>query len=298
MTTAQTNLPIDLQIINGICFFLTPASRTGMGRMIGHDGATAYNFTDLLALPDSKLAVFVSTNTEGGSPLMGALAMRALQLAYQAKTGVAAAPTVSLPSTVTVPSQAVMQAVAGRYATNAGYDLINYDESGLLWTHNAQAGTSEKPAKVMRLAPTDDGWWASPDIPQTELGFQTLGGKRLMVIRIGGAPALRYAVLGQFATVQPLSDNWRQRLGTYRQVNASSIVPPFFVAEAIVLSVRDGLLTMSAPSSATFVLRPLQDDRAYTFGTGLSLGRGMGDALEFDGQRFTFLGVTYEKVTR
>ena len=297
MRTAQTHLPIDLQSVEGLGWSLASADLSGVGPSMFHDGATAYNFSTVVALPDTKLAVFVSTNTVGGADIASGIANRALELAYQAKTGHAIAPNVSLPDTRVNASDAELLKVAGRYATSTGYDKVDFGGGYLLWTHNAQSASPDDPNATISYAPTMDGWWTSTDTPDLQLGFRTLGGKRLMLVRLGGSPSFRYYVVGQYAVVQPVSPDWSLRFGTYQAVDRNPDSAPLLVPRRILIGQQDGLVLMSSPGVGTTVLRPFEKDRAFTFGTGLELGRGKGDVLTFDGLQFTYMGVTYERTS-
>jgi len=297
MRTAQTHLPIDLQAAEGLGWSLSSAAVSGVGPSIYHDGATGYNFSTVVALPDTKLAVFVSTNTVGGADVATGVANRALELAYQAKTGHAVAPDVSLPDTRVDATDAELLKVAGRYATSTGYDRVDFDSGYLLWTHNAQSASPDDPSATISYAPTMDGWWTSTDTPDLQLGFRNLGGKRLMLVRLGGSPAFRYYVVGQYAVVQNVSPDWSLRFGTYQAVDRNPDSAPLLVPRRIIIGAQDGLVLMSSPGVGTTVLRPLEKDRAFTFGTGLELGRGKGDVVAFNGLRFTYMGVTYERIS-
>lgn len=298
MWTAQTHLPIDLQYDIGLSWFLMPGAMTGMGPMRMHDGATGYNFSYLAVLPESGLGVFVSTNTLGGMDFSSGIGQRALQLAYTAKTGKQVAPNVKLPTERVPGSDAMLAPVAGRYATAEGYATVNYGAGYLLLTRHAESAAPGAPAETVSYAPTPDGWWTSSDTPDFQVGFQELGGKRLMLARIGGAPQVRYYVLGQFAVVQQIPDQWRARYGTYRAVNRVPNSVGYLTPDRVVLGEMDGLVTLNTGSLGVQVLRPITGDSAFSFGVGIAVGRRKGDIVSFHGGRMTFMGITYERISR
>ena len=77
--TPLTKLPPDVGALDA-GFFDQPLP--GGFRGYGHDGATLSFFSDMTVIPALRLGIFVSTNTEGGAALSGALPARVIDRFY------------------------------------------------------------------------------------------------------------------------------------------------------------------------------------------------------------------------
>jgi hypothetical protein len=92
---------------------------------------------------------------------------------------------------------------------------------------------------------------------------------------------------------------WRRATGTYRaRLDASHATD--LVSRVIRLRVHDGfpeLHLASVPALGRQVLLPVNGNRAFTFGWSGNGGRRKGDLVRLDGDRLTYMGVTYRKLS-
>lgn len=291
MTTPQTHLTIDGDVHIGLSWFLTDS---WLGRTFGHDGATTRNFSMLSVAPNQELGVFVSTNTVGGSAVADAIASRAMELAYTAKTGVPKPPPVALPDPgPRTPSPAELTEATGTYAGYTDYSTVRAVGDSLELT--IVSGAERKNATFTQMA---DGWWKTSVDPDLQITFRTISGRHVMMARNGGGTRMNSMVLGQKVTPIRAPERWVQAAGTYRaRLSASHATD--LVPRTARLRFEPGLALLELGPAAgpeRQVLLPFDADHAFTFGLASSGGRRKGDIVRLDDGRIVYMGVTYRKV--
>ncbi|TXH42981.1 MAG: class A beta-lactamase-related serine hydrolase [Actinobacteria bacterium] len=297
MWTPQLSLPIDVLYFQmGLGFALGDPALNWAGPVVQHDGATSWNYSMLQLLPGSTLGVFVSGNTAAPENVAPAVAAKALSRAYTAKTGAAAPPAATLPTSMPVANDSAVAAdYAGHYATANGLDSVTADADGALsWARHL--GTPA--AATSALTPLADGWFAVAGDESTQVQFRTIDGRRLLVSRVPWGPAITEMMSGELLPASSIPAAWAARLGTYLPVDAEPRTTSPFANPTATLADVDGVLMLQLPSEVgSGVLQPASDRQAFTFGIGPALGRGKGNVLQMTatGDSFVFLGVTYRK---
>lgn len=290
MTTAQTHLAIDGPVRIGLSWFLWDS---WMGRTFGHDGATTRNFSMLSVHPRQELGVFVSTNTVGGSAVADAIAARALELAYTAKTGIPKPPPVTLPDPgPATPTTAELRRAEGTYGGYTGYSTVAAQGNDLeLAVVN---GGEVRTATFTRMS---DGWWRTDADPNLQMTFRTIAGRRVLLTRNGGGSRAVPRILGRKLRAQSPPRRWQAAAGHYRArldpTHATDLVPKDL---RLRVSAERSMLELG-PSDSPEVqfLHPIESDHAFTFGLSASGGRRKGDIVWLDGRRIVYMGVTYRR---
>ena len=291
MTTAQTDLAIDEQVHIGLSWFLKDS---WLGRTFGHDGATTRNFSMLQIQPEQRLGVFVSTNTVGGSAVADAIASRALELAFTAKTGVTKPPPVSLPDPgPRTPTDVELREAEGIYAGYVGYSTVIVDGDSLQLS--LVKGGDVTNATFTQMS---DKWWRTDADPNLQIAFQTIAGRRVVVARNGGGTEVNRQILGEKVPPQSPPRRWRAAAGDY-QVTLKPKFATDLIPTQLRLKVSHGLSLLElgpTESPERQVLRRFSSDHAFTFGLSGAGGRRKGDIVWLKGDHIEYMGVTYTPV--
>ena len=253
------------------------------GRVCGHDGATIGFCSHLQILLEHQLGVVILTNSDQRNAMgfVVEVGRETLRLALKDKAGIdpvePSGPTHSPP--VTWP-QDKLEALAGVYVTEAGYDIINDMPGELEWA--TDGGMSQK------LVPLENGRLALPDSQDFQIEFTTISRRDVMVLH-----SVYTNVRGDRYEPVPVPTSWHNRLGKYEITNlypgdSSMFVPEelSLVPDSIDLAERDGMLVIKYPvqgGTIWLVLEPLGDTVALIRG----LGEGKGGAVQIvmvDGQ--------------
>jgi hypothetical protein len=304
LTPQNVSIPLDFDFRIGFMWWLVDPDLAYAGRLCQHGGDTNLSHTQLEILLDHKLGVVVLTNTSSGSSIKNKVALKALQLAVEEKAGLRPPGFVPEFSPVTIWSQDRLDALAGIYIPTlpvgtdtswgvfAGalaasrYDRITCSGSGLTWTMNAGSASPV----TRSLVPRANGRFSAPDSQETEYGFETVSGRKVMVAYNKGFRSLaadRYDPLA-------IPTAWTARVGTYRIVNldpnqVERTYPGFSEANYDVsIAFRDGLLLFDE-----IPLVPVSDVMAYRAGLSRNLGETVRvvnvsgtEYLEYCGCRF------------
>jgi CubicO group peptidase (beta-lactamase class C family) len=284
MGTPQTDLALDFGMHTGLGWLVTTADQNWMGHMIGHDGATVWNFSSLFVLPDSRLGVFVSTNTEGGSAVSDAIARRALGLAYTAKTGIPEPPPAVLPIVqARIPTPAELARYAGWYASATGYEHVVTQGDRLVWTRTSAA---DRHRRVLHAG--QGGWWYCHEDPGVQIRFHRVAGHPLMTARGASGAAIQTLPVGERVATGHVRRSWKAATGSYIAKNANPLSLAL-VADQVDVRVVHGIVVLDAGDDVVQVLQPVRRDRAFTFGVGQRHGRGKGDIVTLGPNRLTYL---------
>jgi CubicO group peptidase (beta-lactamase class C family) len=303
MWTRQTDLPLDRwNCCSGLGWTRTLPQLNWAGPVVYKGGDTQWAHAIVMVLPGSNLAVAVLTNTSSRE-VRAPVAVKALELAYTAKTGRRAPAIPALPGSPPASvTQRALCADSGLYATSAGLDRVSVapSEAGLVWTRNA--GTPL--ATSARFTASRDGWFRS-GTDKTQIAFRTVAGRRLMLARRLEAfvpPSLvpYTEIASERVPDGQISASWAARLGRYRAEGVAR--RDTIVARSARLVDSDGVLVLDLDTGEHQVLQPASGSRAFTFGLGGPLpALGKGDSVtgfRTTGGRtgFTYLGVRYLRV--
>ena len=281
LTPQNEGVPLDFGKVQGLIWFLNDPELDYAGRLCHHGGDTVVFHGHLEILLDHQLGVVVLSNSGNATWVVREVAKQALKLALKEKTGID--PVAPLPpySPYTTWPQEKLEALAGVYVTDTGYDLVRAVPGALEWIHGAE------PAK--KLLPLENGWFALPDSQEFQIEFTEASGRDVMVWHGEGS-----YLLGEKYEPVAVPEAWRERLGKYEITNLNPEDCSWFVPKkvrtvnlSIELKEKDGMLVIELPDGwlADFelVIEPLDDSLGLIRG----LGRHKGDAVQIvvvDGQ--------------
>ncbi len=282
MLRAQnTDVPLDLDVRIGLGWMLSTGASIGIdgaGAVASHGGDIPNFHSQLMTLPEQKLGVVVLSNSESARNIVANLAVRALKLAFEAKTGICQR---ELKKPV-IAENAVppldLQTFEGWYATIAGPVKITL-RSGVLET--------EVLNKTIRLVPLADGGFglrykllglipvSLGDLEYLSISRATIAGHEIIKARSIGRGEF---LIGEKMKPVLVPEKWLQRVGEYEIVNPGDDVR---VPDQPRLRYADGFLFLdygdpiAEKATVTFALLPVSDDEAVIYG----LGRGMGETI-------------------
>lgn len=274
------DVPLDLDFRIGLGWLLGGYNLGYAGRVASHAGATRIFHSQLITLPDHKLGVVVVANSASARSVVDKVAVEALKLAVQAKTGISP-PAETTPPTKSVPLSAeARRQYPGRYATELGLVSIAAGDGQL---------RAEVSGRSLQLVPQADGWFSLQyrlfgfiplrlgTLDQVRIARQNVAGHEIIAARYQGEALL----VGEKIEPRPIPDAWRRRLGDYEIVNASQ---DDIRIEAIRLLEDGGFLIMEyqmpeyARQPVRAALAPISDTQAVVLG----LGRGAGGTIQVE----------------
>jgi hypothetical protein len=266
---------LDLDVVNGLGWFLEDGSIPGGGKVLRHGGTTLVFAAEMILLPERGLGVAVLANADGSRAVVSQLAEAVLA---QALGMVSRPPSVKLflaelDKAVAAPKPAD---IAGRYATDFGLIAIREPDPKLCACMIDE---------TFNLIPYPNGWFGLGDDalgslprglrPLAAMRFRTehIGDREVVVARNGE----ERLVIGEKVPDAPVPQVWLDRVGRYEVLNPD---PGFPLTDAQ-LKLRDGHLCMSyrlpklSASRIQVPLRPISDTEAIILG----LGRTRGETL-------------------
>lgn len=292
------DIPLDLNVINGLGWFLEEGSIPGGGRVFRHGGTTLLYSSELIILPEKGLGVAVLANSSGSRALVSQLAEEILKGALD--TG-------QKTESMQVALQAFSREVAdplpaapgGTYATDLGLISIRPKDAKIC------ACIIEE---TFDLIPYPNGWFGvgQDSVDSLPPSYKILGQLRFKTLVIDGVEVIvaqqgeKQVVLGEKIPPTPIPDAWLQRVGTYRLTNPD---PAFPLTEPKVM-VDQGQLCMSykmpllSNRTIRVPLRPISGTEAVILGLGRARGETL-RAVTVDGQeRLRYSGFEGKKLKR
>lgn len=270
------DVPLDLDLVIGLGWFLERGSIPGAVRVVRHGGTTLTFGSELILLPEQKLGVAVLANSHGSRAIVSRLAEEILTRLL--KNGAGAPSTAkSFQAKVKRDIEKVQLAkLEGSYATDFGLIAIRPSEEELCACLMDQ---------TFDVIPYPGGWFGiakheTPSLPSSlgalgEMRFQTqrIDGREVIVARNGA----RETVLGEKIPLSPVPEVWVKRVGKYKLLNPDKGFP----LKDPRLNIQDGQLSMSyrmpllSDETIQVPLRPISDTEAIILG----LGRTRGETL-------------------
>ncbi len=290
------NIPLDLDIVNGLGWFVEDGTIPGGGRVLRHGGTTLVFGGEMILLPERGLGVAVLANADGARAIVARLAEEILARALEAVPG---RPTTSLflAELERVRVEPALAEIGGNYATDFGLISIRPKDRKVC------ACIVEE---TVDLIPYPNGWFgigggAAGSLPGAvkplgEMRFQTqeIGGREVVVAKNGD----EQIVMGEKVPDEPVPDVWLKRVGRYELMNPDEGFP---LTEPQ-LKYQDGHLCMSYKlpklSQATIQvpLRPVSDTEAIILGLGRTRGETL-RAIKVDGEdRLRYSGFIGRKI--
>ena len=290
-TTPQyPGLPLDFGHENGLGWMLSGLPLPDGRRLVWH-GGTAMPFQAFLAWqPEEKVGVAILANSEEASRFISPLAVRAVDLAIQARSGsgepVLRAETGSAGQAGTeggnpipVPMKTEqLERIAGDYATFGAMLGKVWLERGELkmWLWDREVELD--PVGHDRFLPRKESLFGlvTRVMPSLSFDFQHVEGRDVLVLRGHPMPNPFERI-----PVRPIPKSWRDRFGRYVTDQPGEGI----CYKGLELAEQDGLLvarisvaadwtgTPGAPTGqAVFPLTPVTDDEAVIAGIGIAAG--------------------------
>jgi len=280
------DVPLDLDVILGLGWFLEQGSIPGAGRVIRHGGTTLAFSSELILLPDQDLGVAVLANSQDSRAIVARLAEEILTRLLQqdaAHTPPSKSLRVQIERDI---EEAQLAEMAGSYATDFGLIAIRPENEELC------ACIVDKTFEVI---PYPDGWFgiskgATAKLPSTlgplgDLRFQTqvIDEREVLVAENGD----RQTVLGEKIPVEPVPEAWVARAGDYELLNPDKDFP--LTEPRLQVRETDGQLCMSykmpllSDRRIQVPLRPISDSEAIILGLGRTRGETL-RAIQVDGE--------------
>ena len=302
MWRAQNSaVALDMDYRIGLGWMLGQSGLDYAGLVVHHNGGTLGTASELMLLPQHKLGVIVLANSAAGSAALNRIAVRALKLALEAKTGIpesaAPKPVDRVPVTA---SPDELARLAGNYASNFGVVFPVVSKRTYLQT--------EFQGKTFALLPQADATfgvqyrlfgWLPIDIPalrQVALSSQHIAGRDVIAVHFEGKRFLA----GVHVDPHPVPQAWLRRVGRYTIANRGE---DGTLIENLELAYENDVLVLkyTLPEAPGFVpsiaLVPIDDHEAISQG----LGRFMGETfhvITIQGEeRLLYSGYELRRVT-
>ncbi|MDJ0863317.1 MAG: serine hydrolase domain-containing protein [Gammaproteobacteria bacterium] len=277
MEVQNADVPLDLNVHNGLGWFIERDTVMGGGYVVRHGGTTLLYASEMVLLPEHRMGAVVLSNTSGSRPVVSKLAEAILQLALDAREG--DRPPASGFLLAEMPDKGGDDGpvrAGGSYATDLGLIAIRPRDEKLC------ACVIEQ---TLDLIPYPDGWFGIKQrsidaLPPShrvfgELRFRTrmIDGKEVIVAERDGQEML----LGEKVRPAPVPKAWLDRVGSYELMNPD----PEFPLEEPRLWYEQGNLGMSyrmpllSNRTVRVPLRPISATEAVILG----LGRTRGETL-------------------
>jgi len=276
---------LDLDIVNGLGWFLEEDTIPGAGLVLRHGGTTLAFASALILVPEQGFGIAVLGNADGARRMLSLLAEAILDRLLDADPR-------PLPSVLSVeqltqgskPDPGLAAEAAGDYATDFGLISIRPKSAKLC------ACIVDE---TVDLIPYPSGWLglgrSALDVlpptlkPLAKMRFQTrtIDGREVVIARQGD----KEVVLGEKVPETPIPEAWLQRVGDYELLNPD----PGFPLEEPKLKLREGHLCMSyrmpllADETIQVPLRPISDTEAVILGLGRTRGETL-RAIEVQGE--------------
>ena len=275
----NADVPLDLNFRIGLAWMLGGLGDMDIrnaGPVAHHSGATLYNRSQLIVLPEQKLGVVVLANSATAGPAVNKLATELLKLALEAKTGIKQ-PDKKEHIAEGSFSQKELKAYEGNYATMAGVigitkksDYLQADVMGttlrLVPRIDGQLGLRYK---LLSLIPISLG-----DLDKVGISRATLEGREIVKAGMNGQELL----LGERIKPVPIPESLQKRVGEYEIANAGDDAILF---DKIRVRLDKGLLLVEygmplfTDKKMSIAISPLSDRELMING----LGRGMGETI-------------------
>jgi CubicO group peptidase (beta-lactamase class C family) len=290
------DVPLDLDILNGLGWFLEEDSIPGGGEVIRHGGTTLVFAAEMILLPKRGLGVAVLANADGSKAIVSRLAEAILGRVLKTVNALPAADLflTELRKPTADPEPAD---IAGRYATDFGLISIRAQDPKL-----CACVINE----TFDLIPFPNGWFGLGEeaLGALPLGLRPLAAMRFQTQHIDGREVVvarhdeQRVVIGEKVPEIPVPQVWLDRLGGYEILNPD---PGFPLTEAQ-LKLNDGHLCMSyrlpklSESRVQVPLRPISDTEAIILGLGRMRGETL-RAVTIKGQeRLRYSGFVGRKI--
>jgi len=287
-------VPLDVNLRTGLGWMLNTPETLG-GNVVASHGGSLLNFhSELMILPEHKLGVVIASNSANAQGVVNNIALEALKLLLEAKTGFAPPekPNSGIPNFMT--AEAIS---TGYFDTVAG--LVKVDSL----FGNLKA---ELMGHSFQIAPRSDGWFG---VKYNLLGlfpisFSPLDDIRLSMVRIGehdvliGGMGSETKLLGEKLRPPPAQGALIDYVGDYELVNHGMGVSPTSLA----LRYEDGMFIAECafaqvPNMVFRVgVNPISDSEVLISGLGSSRGETIRLYEDNSEKHMLFSGIDMRKI--
>jgi len=290
------DVPLDLDVVNGLGWFLEDGSIPGGGKVVRHGGTTLVFAAEMILLPERGLGVAVLANADGSRAFVSKLAEAILARALQS---VQVPPDMDLFLAALDRQAAAPESadIAGRYATDFGLISIRAQDPKLC------ACVIDE---TFDLIPYPNGWFGlgSDALGALPRGLRPLAAMRFQTQHIDGRDVVvaehddEQVIIGEKVPDAPIPQVWLDRVGHYTLLNPD---PDFPLIEPQ-LKLTDGHLCMSYRlpklSSALIQvpLRPISDSEAIILGLGRTRGETLRAVTVNGDERLRYSGFIGRKI--
>jgi CubicO group peptidase (beta-lactamase class C family) len=282
-TEQNADVGLDLEIKQGLIFFIDALVVDGAKRTVFHNGATLNHRASFVVLPEEQLAVVVLSNS--GKGMTDSLAKKAASLALEAKVGFPFDETEPDPPEVgDLPPKDVVDPLVGGWDSGLGFIDVKRGDGGLL----AGDGLSFETLGVeFLLEPTTRGTWTPSvllfgffplqpeELAKLEIKFDRIGERQVMM---AVDPEGRRQLFGSKLDPPAPSKAWRKAAGLYRIKDNRGDAPIF---KALRLDAEGDVLRLflvpddDEEPALPLALGPTGEEHAFILG----LGRNRGDSV-------------------
>jgi CubicO group peptidase (beta-lactamase class C family) len=296
----NSSVALDMDYRIGLGWMLGQSGLDYAGPVVRHNGGTLGTASELMLLPQHKLGVIVLANSAAASAALNRIAVQALKLALEAKTGIqepaAPKPVVRAPASVSPDDLAKL---SGNYASNFGVVFPVVKKETYLQT--------EFQGKTLALLPQADAMfgvqyrlfgWLPIDIPalrQVALSSHHIADRDVIAIHYQGKRFLA----GMHMTPHPVPQAWVQRVGHYTIANQGE---DGTLIENLQLAYENAVLVVrySLPEAPGFesgiALAPISDTQAISQGLGRLMGETFSVVTVHGEERLLYSGYELRRV--
>ncbi|MGD2118911.1 MAG: serine hydrolase domain-containing protein [Chromatiales bacterium] len=279
------HIPLDMNIINGLGWFIEEDSVIEGGMLLRHGGATLLYSSEMILAPEHGLGVAILANAKDSRKIIAELAMEIIREASSScaseipvKLDLADIKPVKInnPQTIGMP---------GEYVTDFGLISIQAKDDRL-------CGCIAE--ETFDLIPYPNGWFGMPQQVSASLppSYRPLAKLQYKSLKIDGIDVIvaqgngRQIVLGKKVAPIEMPESWKKRLGKYQLHNPDPLFPVIDTEllmhdEQLYMKYRMPLLT---DRTMQIPLRPISDDQAIILGLGRTRGETLWVSRENNGQ--------------
>lgn len=279
--------PFDLNLNNGLGWFIGKPGLDYAGKVIWHDGGTPNYFSLTVMIPERKLGITVLTNSSSGALMNHQITIDILNLLIEEKLGIH--PLVVERQKPIKLSNEMFPEIIVRFITLSGLAIVSRKGNKL---------KARLPSGTFRLYPGKDSWYQ----PVLLLfGFIPIKLKQLSLIRIG----ILKINLEKFLAIEQLgfqslqgrefktlntNAKWKERAGKYHCINE---INPRLENFQLIYS-KNGIYLSCASDKLgklKLFLDTINDSEAIIYG----IGRYSGETIYYDQNSIKVFGLEFKK---
>ncbi len=273
------DVALDMNIQNGLGWYVEHATVKGAERVVRHGGATMLFSSEMMLLPENGLGVIILSNTKGSGSIIKKLANRILKYSLKHKRDTNPN---YVPIDRTHPKKSHVRVnrliPEGKYTTALGVLDINPKNNRICLCDIK---------RKFSLVPQPGGWYAVPKkkvgkklpsgydiLQEIQISSRLVNRREVIVAKRRGKEFL----LGERVRDEAIPKKWKQRVGNYKVINPDS----GYEMKSTKVAIEHGIMNISyqMPKLSNKIIsvpiRPISDTKAIVLG----LGRMRGEVLQ------------------